>query len=463
MTARNLNRSTHACLLTGLALFAFFLGTANRLEGQKPADIQPSGGVFESAPPASTASPSPRAGEETAQTLDQLLTQAMDRNPGIVTAKAKVALAQAELNAVQMEVSQRVISLWNDRKAQEAIAEKEERNYKALISANQKAPASVSGLSLDSSNCAVIEAQSKLARIQNELRSLIGQIPPAVQKSAAVSTPAAQSFGMKTPVQIPQGRLVNSIRKALDQKAQADFTEAPITDVVDYLRDMICQSQPEFKITIDLAILKNISTVTLNLKGVPLSAVLQAIEDQFTASGWQFVMRDYGLLLTTRDEAEKNGYLPMKDFIRQVASLEKDDLNQILNRKVDVKYDNVRIDNFLSSLLDPTGVQYEIDDSIYRIHRIRKSNVTLDSKGVTIGAILQTLEEKLELVQFVVLDDGIRLSPRDYAQKRGWRPLTEYLRQGKPVDQEKSEKPNLKIIPDKPEQEKPSDNPFSKP
>jgi hypothetical protein len=225
---------------------------------------------------------------------------------------------------------------------------------------------------------------------------------------------------------------------------------------------MICQSQPEFKITIDLAIVKNSSTVTLNLKGVPLSAVLQAIEDQFTASGWQFVVRDYGLLLTTREEAEKNGYLPMKDFIQQVASLEKDDLNQILNRKVDVKYDSGRIDNFLSSLLDPTGVQYEIDNNVFKFHWIRKSNITLDSKGVTIGAILQTLEEKLEVVQFVVLDDGIRLSLRDYAQKRGWQPLTEYLRKGKPIDQVKSEKPKLEIIPEKPEQEKPSDNPFNK-
>jgi hypothetical protein len=308
----------------------------------------------------------------------------------------------------------------------------------------------------------VIEAQSKLARIQNELRSLIGQIPPAVQKSSAISTSAAQPFATKAPVQLPQGRLVNSIRKALDQKAQTEFTETPITDVVDYLRDMICQSQPEFKITIDLAIVKNSSTVTLNLKGVPLSAVLQAIEDQFTASGWQFVVRDYGLLLTTREEAEKNGYLPMKDFIQQVASLEKDDLNQILNRKVDVKYDSGRIDNFLSSLLDPTGVQYEIDNNVYKFHWIRKSNITLDSKGVTIGAILQTLEEKLEVVQFVVLDDGIRLSLRDYAQKRGWQPLTEYLRKGKPIDQVKSEKPKLEIIPEKPEQEKPSDNPFNK-
>jgi hypothetical protein len=81
---------------------------------------------------------------------------------------------------------------------------------------------------------------------------------------------------------------------------------------------------------------------------------------------------------------------------------------------------------------------------------------------VTIGAILQTLEEKLEVVQFVVLDDGIRLSLRDYAQKRGWQPLTEYLRKGKPIDQVKSEKPKLEIIPEKPEQEKPSDNPFNK-
>jgi hypothetical protein len=153
-------------------------------------------------------------------------------------------------------------------------------------------------------------------------------------------------------------------------------------------------------------------------------------------------MRDYGLLLTTREEAEKNGYLPVMDFVRDV-TCEKDDLNQILNRKIDVKYDNIRIDELLANLLEPAGIQYDINGK-----NIRKtmSSVTLDSKGVSIGSVLQTLEDKYEGVQFVIVDESINLTDRNYAQKRGWQPLREYLRQSKPIQQEKNEKSNPEKI-----------------
>jgi len=42
---------------------------------------------------------------------------------------------------------------------------------------------------------------------------------------------------------------------------------------------------------------------------VPLHAALQAIEDEF--SQLQFVLRDYGVLITTKDYAESHGYVPV--------------------------------------------------------------------------------------------------------------------------------------------------------
>jgi hypothetical protein len=61
--------------------------------------------------------------------------------------------------------------------------------------------------------------------------------------------------------------------------------------------------------------------------------------------------------------------------------------------------------------------------------------------GVSIGSILQTLEEKNEGVQFVVEDDTVMLTFRDNAQKSGWLPLTEFLKQSKPIPEGKGEKP----------------------
>jgi hypothetical protein len=370
-----------------------------------------------------------RQAADLAQSLDQLLTDAMDRNPAIVTAKAKVALAQAELNAAQMEVSQHIISLWNEQKAQEksleVVSQKLQRIEGLVKSGAANAEESLRAES------AVIEAQATLSKIQNELKTSVGKLPHTVRQ-ASLSTPPTSG---ESPFRMPQGRLVASIRKALDQQVSAEFNETPIADVIDYLRDALCQRNPEFAISIDLSVVDDKVPNTLNLKGMPLNAILQAIEDQHADFSWQFVVRDYGLVLTDAGKAQSNGYLPMMDFMRLV-TVEKDDLRQMLRRKADAKFDNVKIDELLASLLDPTGIQFDIEGN-----RTRKamSNTTLDMKGAPIESILQALEDKNEGTQFVVKDDCIILTLRDYAQKRGWLPLTEFLRQSKPAEEKKGE------------------------
>ncbi len=56
-------------------------------------------------------------------TLDQWLAQAMDKNPGILASKAKVAMAEAESRNVRFEVARQVVACWNEIEDQQrAIA-----------------------------------------------------------------------------------------------------------------------------------------------------------------------------------------------------------------------------------------------------------------------------------------------------------------------------------------------------
>jgi hypothetical protein len=219
MNALNRNQSTRICLLTGLVFSTLCCCSVNRLEAQAaPSSIQ-------SEEHARAASPSGPAGGESTQTLDQMLTQAMDRNPAIVTAKAKLALAQAELNAAQMEVSRQIVDLWNQQDTQQKAANLAIQQFRATDERYKNGTLGSDDPAYAAAKGAVIEAQAKLSKIHSELRSSIGQIPPAIQKSASASAPAARPLTTKASIQTPQGRLVNAFRKALDQKAQAEFTD----------------------------------------------------------------------------------------------------------------------------------------------------------------------------------------------------------------------------------------------
>jgi hypothetical protein len=52
----------------------------------------------------------------------------------------------------------------------------------------------------------------------------------------------------------------------------------------------------------------------MDMPKTPLPAVIQALQDQ--NPGWMFVIRDYGILLTTIDQAKAQGYYPALDFCR---------------------------------------------------------------------------------------------------------------------------------------------------
>ena len=93
-----------------------------------------------------------------------------------------------------------------------------------------------------------------------------------------------------------------------------EFVDTPLSQVIDYMKNDL-----KYPIYLDSKALSEAGTtsdtpITMDMPKTPLPAVLQALQDQ--NQGWIFVIRDYGILLTTIDQAKAQGYYPALDFGR---------------------------------------------------------------------------------------------------------------------------------------------------
>jgi hypothetical protein len=254
----------------------------------------------------------PAAAEGIPATLDEALTAAMERNPEIATAKAKFRLAEAELNGTRMETARKLMVLWSERLAQEKIRVSAEARFENVDHLHKVGGVGGEDATYESAKIAMIDAAAKLARAESELRYLIGGAAPAAP--AAVRT--RDSEPSLKPLQMSHGPMVEKVRKALVAPTQLEFVDQPLREVMDYLKD-----RHDIEIQLDEHSLgmavdgkERDLPITLNVKGIPLAAALQAIEDRYQPL--KFVVRDYGILVTTRDQAEHEGYYPTIEFAR---------------------------------------------------------------------------------------------------------------------------------------------------
>ena len=217
--------------------------------------------------------------------LEQLLDRAMHANPDIVAARAQTELAKAELNLAQMKVARALVALHTRLAAQtrsiQLIREQLKENPKDRNVMN-----------------ALINAEAELAEIQSEMSFMIGQPVPG-RPAASHPGPAAA-----TP-SLPRGPVVDKLSEALGTTVSMEFIETPLKDVAHYLADLV-----DIPIIVD----KSVADIpmTLDLKGVPFAAATQSMED--TCPEISFVVRDYGILVTSSDFAARKGFVSAADF-----------------------------------------------------------------------------------------------------------------------------------------------------
>lgn len=233
--------------------------------------------------------------------LEQMLTDALEHHPEIVAAKAKVALAEAQLNTKRLEVTRQIVALRGAWEIQKQTVEQAQRLFARADAMNKSG--TISSEEFEKARGALIDAQAKLAQLETELRYLIGPaLPVSVQIRGLESKRSLQ--------QVSAGPTVTKVREALNRPVKMEFFEQPLKDVAAYLAQF-CQ----IPITVDEARLPKSQVVTLSLEDQPLVAVFQALEDQ--CKGVQFVVREYGVLLTDTTQAREQGYLPVLDFWKQ--------------------------------------------------------------------------------------------------------------------------------------------------
>jgi hypothetical protein len=244
------------------------------------------------------------------KTLDQALTAALETSPKVMAAKARVTLAEAELSSAQMDVARKIVQLWTDRQTQQL-------NYEEILKRRNE-----SGIAP-----LIIEAGAAVTQTEMELRCLIGQASAPASRGVHSNTSVNGSVAPEQPakpLQLPRGPVVEKIRKALHAPTEINFTETPLVEVVEYLRE-----RHKIEIQIDAGKVNTDWPITVGLNGVTLGEALQAIDDLIP--DLKFVVRDYGILVTTPERARQQGYFPVVDFARLggdggVTTFEKADL-----------------------------------------------------------------------------------------------------------------------------------------
>ncbi len=218
-------------------------------------------------------------------TLEQFLDRALRIHPEILAAEAKVASANAELSRARFQIARELIALWNGWRVQSADIETLERYADRGFAETRD----------------LIEAKGTLAEMEAQLSYLLGQASGPTTFRAAAPLPAG-------PKQAPGGPLVEKILEALNQPAVLEFIECPIKDVADWLADSC-----EVTFVVDPAVAD--LPVTVNIRDIPLGAVLQAVEAG--TPGIRFVVCDYGILVTSDTSAAAATFISANEFWKE--------------------------------------------------------------------------------------------------------------------------------------------------
>ena len=231
--------------------------------------------------------------------VEQLLERAMATSPEMFTARANLQQAQAHLNRVQLEVAQNMIDL----RARWEVARQTVDHLETKVQAERNSPNEPLAR-------AFIAARAELSQIERQLPLLAGFMERHGQvKGSAGSTtapkPAIIEFDGPLTVEFTATKPATKTPKELDLPVSFTFEDQALKDVVGYLAEITgVQFILDFEAGENDGLdIDNVS-ITLSLKNVTLRDALQAIEDT-SGADLRFVVRPYGILITTFDRARE--------------------------------------------------------------------------------------------------------------------------------------------------------------
>lgn len=287
--------------------------------------------------------------------LEDTLEKALRNSADIKAAEAKIREAEAEANRVRSQVLTRATSLHsnlNVARRMLAVAEKLHDQTKAgvertIVPAGELLTAQVT----------LEKARGEVELLETELKSLRGEfavksyplaglafLPDGLLSGSTIWDSTARIWdartgklldigvnsnisGSTTHATAVQSKMADRVQKFLD-------TEVAFQDVVDHIQGTelkmgVLISALQHATKADVAIHKLTSaagllcTIDHEVKGkMPVGAVLQAFEDQ--APDVRIVVREYGLLVTTKDKIPE-GAVRIADFWKAKEAKPKDE------------------------------------------------------------------------------------------------------------------------------------------
>jgi hypothetical protein len=237
--------------------------------------------------------------DEALPSQDQALARALENHPDIVAAKAKIALAEAELYGKRMEVSRQVLGAYGNLKKLDSQIEVAKTE---LDQAKRATEDGGSVFAVQTAEAELVHATNQREQTEKELRLLIGTASPAAGAVSPVKKPVVKR-------QAPQGAIVQKVEVALDKPVKLEFVDTPLVEVMAYLSSVTGIKFSLQEWALEESGFNADIPISLHTDEVPLHAAMQAFEDAFP--GMRFTVRDYGVLLTTDEYAEEHGYVPV--------------------------------------------------------------------------------------------------------------------------------------------------------
>jgi hypothetical protein len=298
----------------------------------------------------------PDKAKPAADSLEGVIADAMKNNPDIRAAEAKVREAQNNLNKVRSEVMVAVAAareIVQNAKEMHRAQEQLHAAKKELFRKGQ-----LSSLEMLTSEIELQRSKATLVSAEAELHKLIGRVPgmpgvgqaDSVWSNRMVTTEWANQNYSLNPINLgwttdrqyldfvvgkgtfnpipmtnapfttpgapatPAASLnmIEKIRAALDKpiKVEKEVSNGTVKAVSTYLRDQVAKDL-QFRFLLDQN--ASNSSVTLEPGELPFGAWLISVQDE--VPNLVFVVREYGILVTTRERAPKDA-IPVAEFWR---------------------------------------------------------------------------------------------------------------------------------------------------
>jgi len=243
--------------------------------------------------------------------LDKLLAQAMDSHPKIIAAQAKVALAQAQLQVLRFQVAQEIIDMNAERTGLALSLDYHKRVLNEMMAAEGKSRGAFSRLEMNKAEQAVLEAQTRAAKVDLQLRQILGSVGgaasgPAGRGSSSTPAPAAGVASVPEDLNNKEASL-----QLLGHPCKLAASDMPLRDVAAYLQDSMSKFGLSSQIFVDEALVD--MPITVNVAECEHFAdAIQAVEDSYPKI--KFVVREYGLFITTAERARRDRFWAAIDF-----------------------------------------------------------------------------------------------------------------------------------------------------